>query len=665
MPEGFMIAYNAREIRAHADAKGQKSGLAAEDPLEHECLAREQGARPSVSTHRCSDDDEVFRPLPKERTRKGSSKKQVAGASNVCTLCAAPDSDDIEEDVNEAVTGEVGILKQVSKENDSQIGTQIAEGADPGLNTQHATGFEGLIQMDVKEDTVFAVPTDYAHLKGKSAAQIANGMGIRGKLYCAFRGKELVLFIGRFAMRVNFAMEGHCLWIPTDQYRSIVSHPAISRGKKSKSFAIPEEFCDKPKNSDPITISIQAAFVRPEWTLLFVDHNVMISFHVMWLREEAGPGDVVPGGKLWNYVWSETHGPVHLHEPEAADAALEAWRTAILGAESQDYEPIFTRIKGNQKVFNGYGAQETTDMLFTACIHPRMPTYLVCKDDALWSSLKSRTFGYQEERIAALWASKKVNRANGSKKAGYPYVSGSLAFRMNVKGHARFLSDVPVFRRKEVRIDQTTLDLLLARGLLDPDATIQDNGYALKQEGEESIWQEDLKPSPPPIGCDPRCKRVSLTNYAHYVVVGTRRGQERRIPMYSPFVAQAPSTWFDRTDVRSVEVDVAQEVNDTTIGPYSFRVFVDCGYTRKYTVEAERPKGRRALLQIDGGVRKRLKVEDWGGRENLTSKSTVILGKLEPGILEDAANREETVEEVIEVKGYVTPSGRRLRARKC
>ena len=44
------------------------------------------------------------------------------------------------------------------------------------------------------------IQTDYAHLKGKTAAQIANGMGIRGRLYCAFRGKELVLFIGQVSL---------------------------------------------------------------------------------------------------------------------------------------------------------------------------------------------------------------------------------------------------------------------------------------------------------------------------------------------------------------------------------------------------------------------------------------------------------------------------------
>lgn len=52
---------------------------------------------------------------------------------------------------------------------------------------------------------------------------------------------------------------------------------------------------------------------------------------------------------------------------------------------------------------------------------------------------------------------------------------------MNLKGHLRFLSDVPVFRRSKVRIDEAMLEKLLARGLLDPDAVIQDNGYAIRK----------------------------------------------------------------------------------------------------------------------------------------------------------------------------------------
>ena len=48
-------------------------------------------------------------------------------------------------------------------------------------------------------------------------------------------------------------------------------------------------------------ISIQAAFVCPEWTLIFVDHNVMITFHIMALHSSITREDLLPSSKVYEF----------------------------------------------------------------------------------------------------------------------------------------------------------------------------------------------------------------------------------------------------------------------------------------------------------------------------------------------------------------------------
>ena len=45
-------------------------------------------------------------------------------------------------------------------------------------------------------------------------------------------------------------------------------------------------------------VSIQAAFRCTDWTLIFVDHNVMITFYVMALRTPCTLEDLEPGSTV-------------------------------------------------------------------------------------------------------------------------------------------------------------------------------------------------------------------------------------------------------------------------------------------------------------------------------------------------------------------------------
>ena len=153
---------------------------------------------------------------------------------------------------------------------------------------------------------------------------------------------------------------------------------------------------------------------------------------------------------------------MHSTEPAHALAALEAWRASQV--HHLNNTPIFLAVLSDQKVFNGYGAQETCDMLFLSLLSPLMPAHLVCSHLQLWERFKKAVIKYQADRI----------RIVGDKLL--PFVSCNRPFFMNVDGHNRFLTHVSTYRRKNVLVDQPLLTCLHNLGLLEPSATIQDDG---------------------------------------------------------------------------------------------------------------------------------------------------------------------------------------------
>lgn len=153
---------------------------------------------------------------------------------------------------------------------------------------------------------------------------------------------------------------------------------------------------------------------------------------------------------------------MHSAEPADALAVLDAWRASQI--RHLNDTPIFLAVRSNQKVFNGYGAQETCDMLFQSLLSPLMPAYLVCSHLQLWERFKTAVIEYQAKRIQII--NDKL----------LPFVSGPRPFFMNVDGHNRFLMHVSTYRRKTVLVDQPLLTLLHNLGLLDPLATIQGDG---------------------------------------------------------------------------------------------------------------------------------------------------------------------------------------------
>lgn len=128
---------------------------------------------------------------------------------------------------------------------------------------------------------------------------------------------------------------------------------------------------------------------------------------------------------------------------------------------------IFLAVKNTQSAFNGYGAQETCDMLFEAILHPLMPAYLVCQNDTLWKRLCDAVISYQKGRL---------DLATGNQ---FPIISKSTTIQMRSSAHERFLRTIYCYRKKTVKVDKKHLEDLRSLGLLDPHATIQEDGRAI------------------------------------------------------------------------------------------------------------------------------------------------------------------------------------------
>ncbi|KAL1711781.1 hypothetical protein EV715DRAFT_297699 [Schizophyllum commune] len=121
------------------------------------------------------------------------------------------------------------------------------------------------------------------------AEDVLNKLDICGHAYSIARGKEPALIISNnvrnehWIVRYHFGTEGHIFGLPTTDIQHIMASPPVKRPsvERSKAFKIPLDLCKGPK-TDPL-VSILATFERPKWSLAFVNHNVMLTMHVMRL----------------------------------------------------------------------------------------------------------------------------------------------------------------------------------------------------------------------------------------------------------------------------------------------------------------------------------------------------------------------------------------------
>ncbi|KAF7371446.1 hypothetical protein MSAN_00781600 [Mycena sanguinolenta] len=473
------------------------------------CCARADGTRQTFTVHVSSPDDSKFVPLPRlpplpivpVSGPKTGKKLQPKKPAFYCAPCHSAG----ESNLHKACLFDwfSVIMPHPNGQENNQC-QPSAQSADVDTHAKRSCDKEG-------ETDSLNIPT----------AEFVNTLKIAGRISAKARGKELVIAIcnkhtgKNFVMHVTFGLEGHCFWIPTQMYRWIVSQEPVPRGETSYAYPIKDEDVDGPATG--CKVSIQAAFIRPEYTLIFVDHNSLIQFHVMQMPEHFTADDLRPGSEFWPVLWSQSHGPVYSQEPEATIQALEDWRASILN-RLQDLSPIAVCMRANQMAFNGSGTQETSDQLFLALIHPQMPAYYVCRNDNLWDRFLKTVIDYDKDRMDL-----------AAPSARLPAVSGPHPFYMNLDGHTKYLHHVFTYRRFNVLIYQDHLRAAHELGLFLPNAIIQPNGCTELPDGvsPKALVKATLR-------ADRGQKFIKAPNFL--ITVG-------KIKCYTPFTAQPGPTW--------------------------------------------------------------------------------------------------------------------------
>ncbi|KAJ6628119.1 hypothetical protein B0H10DRAFT_1940673 [Mycena sp. CBHHK59/15] len=211
-----------------------------------------------------------------------------------------------------------------------------------------------------------------------------------------------------------------------------------------------------------------------------------------------------------------------------------------------------------------------------------MPAFYVCEDHNLWKTFTDAVIQYHTGRIFL-----------ADKKSRLPYVSGPSPFVMNIDGHKRYLKSVLAYRRNCVCFDEARLRLAHERGLFISNAIIQPDGGAVVPAGNI--------PVEPTVRETFRMDRVQQWVEVPNIVFSTKDYNT-----YSPFSAVIPKDWV-KAGHAWVGSYVCEDVNLTTLGLYSFRIFVDCGWTAQKLKAAKMtiPTGRRPVLAAGKGNCKR------------------------------------------------------------
>lgn len=210
-------------------------------------------------------------------------------------------------------------------------------------------------------------------------------------------------------------------------------------------------------------------------------------------------------------------------------------------------------IKSNQRVFNGYGAQETCDMLFLAFIHPFMPASVVCKSNDIFDRLSKSLVNYRKDHHNLLFDL--VHRSY------LPLTSGHRPFAFLLSAHKYFLQKaVLCSRRHQIKVDQDTLNELHKLHLLTPEATYDKDGLAT---GKHNISVDGFfsnpaykVTSPVPSPIDPAPKPVPLnitrgkTKFLQNYMFVFKEGI-KSTTVFSPIVAQCHKSWKQLVSIKS------------------------------------------------------------------------------------------------------------------
>ncbi|KAJ7603083.1 hypothetical protein FB45DRAFT_1124318 [Roridomyces roridus] len=270
---------------------------------------------------------------------------------------------------------------------------------------------------------------------------------------------------------------------------------------------------------------------------------------------------------FWSALWSSTHGPVHSLEPTATRARFLAWRQSTIA--NDDDRPILFLMKDKQDIFNGCGAWESVDILVRALVHPAMPASLLCSNETVFHRFITAIMEHEHESTLAM--------GPGAAQP-LPYTSNDSPFWFNREAHKKYVQrHVLCYRRASVSLPLPTVLQAAQMNLFVPNAVIG----------------SDVPPGEV-------AQRATLNPIRDDLGTGTQA--------YSPFTAKPDPAWSSK-DPMLVQTDVQDIIDSTTLGTYSFQIFVDCAWSAKRVNQSNKVlKGRRPTEK--GGNRKRPRAED-------------------------------------------------------
>ncbi|KAL0061153.1 fatty acid synthase alpha subunit Lsd1 [Marasmius tenuissimus] len=462
-----------------------------------------------------------------------------------------------------------------------------------------------LCPNEVPSDIEEAKPPSFLKIGRKfvSVAELFNQLHAKGRLYCVARGKELVAVFGEFIIRTHFAMEGHCFWIPTTQYRDIIRLPTENRGSTSMAYRVPSHLAHGPNSTS--LVSIQAAFVRPDWTLLFCDHNVQITFHIMRVRRTCTENDVLPGSELWPYLWSASHGPIPDIEPVAHESVLTKFRTTHKNSK----RPIYSVIKSDSRYFNGLGAQEACDMLVRNLVHPLTPTSWICSNDRLWDRLKKAIIDHFDFTRRLIYE---------SNNPPFPHVSSDAAFKMNTHAHTRYITTaVFCYRRASVLVDQRWLTAAHILNLFDREAVLGSKGKAARPlEPDVAVGSTPF----PTVPVSMRYQHLHIPNYTFYCEDDEPQDEDEEVEEEDNLDKRRPRLYRVQP-----EQDIKDNFNSTTLGPYSFQAFISNSWSPQHLATSSLgiTPGPRVTTRVGNASFKRpllTRIMGWRGCRSIAKK---------------------------------------------
>ncbi|TRM55833.1 hypothetical protein BD626DRAFT_541773 [Schizophyllum amplum] len=415
-------------------------------------------------------------------------------------------------------------------------------------------------------------------LHGLRPEVAVNRLAIEGYTYAFNRGKEVNLYIANkvahtyWLIRVHFHTEGHTFGCPTSMYETITAQPPVSRGEKGKAFIVPAQYHPEGLEDREMLVSIIAAIVCSRRTMLFVDHNCLIAFHMSRLRRPLTADDFRPGSPVYKRLWGLSHGPVFTQEVEETLRALTFWRRAERKKQHNPKRTIFMALTQAQHACNGFGAQEGSDALLWAFIVPMQPAREVFEDDTLWRNLCQAL----HDRAVATYVER-----TGSQKLRR--VSNDRPFYFNEDAHNRYMPNILCYKRDHFDADRDWLERALALGIIKRSFKMRANGTAT---APDPVKDKNFKPiarampdQPTEVGAKNKTVRVLM--YA--VKIGGKRH-------WTPFIAAPGDNWATYEEVFHPNFDISAVKRDSTLGPYSFVTFCQAAYAHR---ESEEPIKRR------------------------------------------------------------------------